>query len=100
MLSLAIRHRLARLVQDAARAAGRGVLGGSGALVALALGVALLLAPLRLALGQATTPSFAAHADFAVGANPRTVAAADVNGDGKPDLLVANDGSDTVSVLL
>ena len=34
------------------------------------------------------------------GLNPYSVAVADVNGDGKPDLLVANEGSNTVGVLL
>jgi len=48
----------------------------------------------------ATTPSFATQQTFATGANPRCLTAADVNGDGKPDLIVANQGSDTVSVLL
>jgi len=37
---------------------------------------------------------------FATGSNPYSVAASDVNGDGRPDLLVANVSSDTVSVLL
>src|SRR5205814_405368 len=31
---------------------------------------------------------------------PRSVAIGDVNGDGRPDLVVANDGSNSVSVLL
>jgi hypothetical protein len=48
----------------------------------------------------ATTPSFAAQQTFAVGANPLGVAAADVNGDGRPDLAVANEGGGSVSVLL
>jgi len=47
----------------------------------------------------ATTPSFAARQTFAVGAAPRSVAVADINGDGKADLIVANSGDNTVSVL-
>lgn len=43
--------------------------------------------------------SFAAKTDFFVGSNPLSIAIHDVNGDGKPDLLVANRGSNTVSVL-
>ena len=45
-------------------------------------------------------PSFAAATNFAAGSSPNSVAAADVNGDGRPDLLVANNGSTNVSVLL
>jgi len=48
----------------------------------------------------ATTPSFAAQQTFATGSGPRSVAVADLNGDGRPDLIVANYGSNTVSVLL
>ena len=48
----------------------------------------------------ATTPSFAAQQTFATGSSPVSVAAADLNGDGKPDLIVANFSSNTVSVLL
>ena len=48
----------------------------------------------------ATTPSFAAQQTFATGSRPSSVTAADVNGDGKPDLIVANIGGNTVSVLL
>jgi hypothetical protein len=46
------------------------------------------------------TVSFAAQQTFAVGAGPFYVAAADVNGDGRPDLVVTNSADNTVSVLL
>src|SRR5438309_859185 len=38
--------------------------------------------------------------DYSVGANPRSVAVGDFNGDGAQDLAVANRGSNDVSVLL
>lgn len=48
----------------------------------------------------ASMPSFAAQQTFAVGSFPLKVAAADVNGDGKPDVIVMNEDSSDVSVLL
>jgi uncharacterized protein (TIGR03437 family) len=44
--------------------------------------------------------TFAAGSPIAVGASPMAVTAADFNGDGNPDLAIANYGSGTVSVLL
>jgi uncharacterized protein (TIGR03437 family) len=41
-----------------------------------------------------------ASSPIAVGTNPQSLAAADFNGDGKPDLVVANAGSNSVTVLL
>ena len=38
----------------------------------------------------AATPSFAAKQDFTTGSGPFSVALGDLNGDGKPDLAVAN----------
>jgi hypothetical protein len=49
--------------------------------------------------GSITTGSFAARVDFATGASPNAVAIGDIDGNGKPDLAVANQGSNTVSVL-
>jgi uncharacterized protein (TIGR03437 family) len=37
---------------------------------------------------------------FAVGAGPHSVATGDFNGDGKPDLVTANSGSNTVTIIL
>jgi FG-GAP-like repeat/SdrD B-like domain/Domain of unknown function (DUF4214)/Calx-beta domain/FG-GAP repeat len=48
----------------------------------------------------ATTPSFASQQTFVTGAVPFNVVAADLNGDGRPDLIVTNSGDNTVSVLL
>ena len=49
----------------------------------------------------AATPSFAAQQIFRTGGASISVATIDVNGDGKPDLIVGNDGGDnTISVLL
>jgi hypothetical protein len=48
----------------------------------------------------AGTPSFAAQQTFSVGINPQAVAVGDFNGDGRPDLAVANFGNNSVLVLL
>ena len=47
----------------------------------------------------ATTPTFATQQSFTVGVNPTSVAIADLNGDGKPDLIVTNAASGTISIL-
>ena len=44
--------------------------------------------------------TFRPQARFAAGSSPNSVAIGDVNGDGRPDLVTANNGSDDVSVLL
>ena len=46
------------------------------------------------------TARFANQATFATGAVPASVVLGDVNGDGKPDLVVANLGGNNISVLL
>jgi hypothetical protein len=55
---------------------------------------------LNTTVAGASTPNFAAHQDFPTQSSPRSVAAADFNGDGKVDMAVANLASDSVSVLL
>src|SRR5262245_2690660 len=72
--------------------------GARECLAILLLAGALAGALPRGAAAQAFT--FGVRLDFATGTFPYSVAIGDVNGDGKPDLVVANYGSATVSVLL
>jgi hypothetical protein len=46
----------------------------------------------------AITPSFLTKTDFITGTNPQSVCVVDLDGDGRPDLAVANYNSSTVSV--
>ncbi|MGL2964936.1 beta strand repeat-containing protein, partial [Flavobacterium sp. RSB2_4_14] len=43
---------------------------------------------------------FVPKVDFAVGSSPKSVSIGDVDGDGKPEIVVADNGSNTVSILL
>jgi len=49
--------------------------------------------------GRLTTSSFAAKVDFTVGTNPVLAALSDIDGDNKPDIIVANAGSNNISIL-
>jgi len=46
------------------------------------------------------TGSFAAAQNFGTGLGPRSVAISDLNGDGNPDLAIANGSSSNISILL
>jgi hypothetical protein len=48
--------------------------------------------------GSLATSGFATKVDFATGTTPQAVAIGDLDGDGRPDLAVANSGSASVSV--
>src|SRR6266487_3915105 len=62
----------------------------------LVLGIGLSIAAPR----AVAAPLFVAPLSFATGVGPVSVAIGDLNGDCKPDLVVANTRSNTVSVLL
>ena len=66
-------------------------------LVASFVVAALLPAPPAWAV---TPVTFTGPTDFAVGDSPNSVAVGDFNGDGDPDLVVANEFGESVSVLL
>ena len=48
----------------------------------------------------ATTPTFAPKVDFPTGNRPFSVSIGDINGDGSPDVAVANANSNTTSILI
>ncbi len=50
-------------------------------------------------VGVINTGSFSFHEDYATGAGPNAVATADIDGDGKQDILVGNTTDNTLSVL-
>ncbi len=45
------------------------------------------------------TTSFATKVDFTVGTGPNALTIGDLNADGKPDIIVANQGNNTISIL-
>jgi hypothetical protein len=53
-----------------------------------------------MARAQAPAATFAAVVNYGAKGIPRAIVVADVNGDGKPDLLMANNSSAPISVLL
>jgi hypothetical protein len=55
---------------------------------------------LNTTVSGSTTLTFLAQATFATGTDPLSVTLGDVNGDGKLDIITANEGSNNVSVLL
>lgn len=55
---------------------------------------------LLASMAQAQHLQFSAPVTYAVGNSPQQVVAADLNGDGKQDLVVLNGGDQTISVLL
>lgn len=57
-----------------------------------------IISVLRNTSAPATGISFDAKVDFTFDAGPRGIRIADVNADGKPDIIVANAGGKTVSV--
>jgi hypothetical protein len=68
---------------------------------AIFLCISLLVLVLAGTVGVARAQALDFHrTNHATGQHPRSVAVIDFNNDGKPDLVTANGGSDTVSVLL
>jgi hypothetical protein len=62
--------------------------------------LALSLIVFGAASAHAACPAFSSPVNYFAQKDPRSVAIADVNADGRPDLIVPNQDSDSVSVLL
>jgi hypothetical protein len=76
----------------------RGRAGLAAPALLVALGVALVFVAAAAAAGSA--PIFQQYQQFAVGSLPDSVAIADLDRDGRPDLVTANHEGNSVSVLL
>jgi hypothetical protein len=50
-------------------------------------------------IGTSGNVNFASKIDFATGTTPRSVSIGDIDGDGKPDLAIVNEASNSVSLL-
>jgi trimeric autotransporter adhesin len=73
---------------------------GKPDLIVANTGANLVAVMLNTTAPGSTTLSFATYQIFATGSNPDAVAVADINGDGRPDIVVANFADNTISVLL
>jgi hypothetical protein len=68
--------------------------------VVMASGSNRLLVYRATGFGSSGAPTFAPPVSYATGTDPVNVTITDINGDGIPDMLVANQGSNDVTVLL
>jgi hypothetical protein len=75
-----------------------GDLDGDGKLDLAVINAVANTVSVYLNTSTSTAISFAAKVDYVTGTDPASVSIGDLNGDGKPDLAVTNDGSNTVSV--
>ena len=95
-------HEIGMLDIDHAPPAGLSIPRGTrGFRLSLAAFAAACLATMLTPLSPAAQGfNLGVRIDFVYGSNPNSIAIGDLNGDGAPDLVAANNGANTVSVLL